>query len=296
MAFYDDGKQTIHYLERGQGEALLLIHGLGCSGADWALQIAALEKKYRVIVPDLPGCGQSPAPCDGYGIASQAGTLWRLLEHLGVASVNLVGFSLGGAVALEMAAAHPDLVPRLALINSLATYRPHTLRKWLETYLAACLVQLLGTPRAASLMARRLFPKGGQRALREHAVKVLSAVPSSNYLSMGFALARWAILDRLHLVRSKVLLVAAEHDFTPLDEKVELAYRLHGSIVVVRGSRHGTPFDSSQITNACLKAFLRDAPLPKQSLWLCDSEAQAKALTLTGSIPDEHASKPLLTE
>jgi pimeloyl-ACP methyl ester carboxylesterase len=214
----------------------------------------------------------------------------------GISKVNLVGFSLGGAVALEMAAAQPQNVPRLALINSLATYRPHTLRKWLETYLAASLVQLIGMPRAAYLMATRLFPQSWQRALREHAAKALAAIPATNYLGMGFALAHWAILDRLHLVRSKVLVVAAENDFTPLQEKIELARQLHGNIVVVRGSRHGTPFDSIQITNACLRAFLRDAALPKEPLWLCDSEMHVKNLTLAGSIAEEHAMSPLLID
>jgi 3-oxoadipate enol-lactonase len=114
MPFFSNEKVSLHYLERGRGEALVLIHGLGCSGADWAFQVAALEKRFRVIVPD-----------------------------------HLIGFSLGGAVALEMAAQRPDSVPRLGLINSLATYRPDDWRKWLEVYVSATLVRLLGMRRAA---------------------------------------------------------------------------------------------------------------------------------------------------
>jgi 3-oxoadipate enol-lactonase len=45
MAFFKNEKYSLHYLERGQGEPLLLIHGLGCSGTDWAFQVAALEKR-----------------------------------------------------------------------------------------------------------------------------------------------------------------------------------------------------------------------------------------------------------
>src|ERR1700730_15918806 len=105
MPFFQDVDSSIHYLQRGQGEALLLIHGLGCTGADWAFQVAALERDYRVIVPDLPGSGHSPAPRDGYDIKGYAAALWRLLDHLNIERVNIVGFSLGGAVALEMASA-----------------------------------------------------------------------------------------------------------------------------------------------------------------------------------------------
>src|SRR5580693_10725447 len=141
MPFFRDDGLSIHYPQRGHGEALVLIHGLGSSGADWAFQVAVLEKRFRVIVPDLPGSGHSPPPRDEYTIAGCATALWSLLDHLGVARTNVIGFSLGGAVALEMAAQRPACVPRLGLINSLATYRPDDWHKWLETNVSALLVR-----------------------------------------------------------------------------------------------------------------------------------------------------------
>jgi pimeloyl-ACP methyl ester carboxylesterase len=296
MPYFHDAGRSLHYLERGRGEAVLLIHGLGCSGADWAFQAAALEGCYRIIVPDLPGSGHSDVPQGGYDIEQFAAGLWRLLDHLGIRRVQIVGFSLGGAVGLEMAASRPRSVGKLALINSLATYRPHTLRKWMETYLAAALVRMVGMPRAALLMAARLFPNSWQRAMREHAAAAIGSVPVSSYLGTGLALARWTILDRLDRLSSQVLLIAAENDFTPLAEKVALAERLQGQIVVVRGSRHGTPFDSVETTNACLTAFLADQPLPPPMQWVRDDAARVQTLSLAGSIADEHAMSPLLLD
>jgi 3-oxoadipate enol-lactonase len=289
MAFFVSDGMSIHYLARGQGEPLLLIHGLGCSGADWAFQVAVLESKFRVIVPDLPGSGHSSAPPKGYDIAEFAATLWKLMDHLRIEKTNIVGFSLGGAVALEMATARPLCVPRLGLINSLATYRPNDWRKWMETYVAAAMVRMIGMPRAAVLMAARLFPKPWQRAMREHAASAIGAVPATSYLGMGLALARWAILDRLGLLQSRVLLIAAENDFTPLAEKRDLAKLLGGQIVVVRGSRHGTPFDSVEATNASLLAWLTDQPLQPQNRWVSDSPTLVQSLSLAGSIAEEHA-------
>src|ERR1700730_4375491 len=101
MAFFVDQEKSLHYLVRGHGEPLVLIHGLGGSGADWAFQVAALEKRFRVIVPDLPGSGHSPPPRDAYAMQWFAATLWSLLDRLGVDRTNIIGFSLGGAVALE---------------------------------------------------------------------------------------------------------------------------------------------------------------------------------------------------
>ncbi|HEX3602775.1 MAG TPA: alpha/beta hydrolase [Steroidobacteraceae bacterium] len=296
MPFFRDDELSIHYLERGRGEPLLLVHGLGCSGADWAFQVAALEHRFRIIVPDLPGSGHSLPPRSEYTIAGFAAALWKLMDHLQIARPNIVGFSLGGAVALEMATLRPACVPRLGLINSLATYRPRDLRKWLETYVSATLVRLLGMPRAACLMAARLFPEPWQRAMREHAANVLGSVPATSYLGTGLALARWAILDRLDRLKSRVLLIAAENDFTPLAEKRELAKKLRAELVVVRGSRHATPFDSVEATNASLLALLTDQPLPPAARWVRDTPTRAQTLSLAGSIAEEHALSPLLLD
>jgi pimeloyl-ACP methyl ester carboxylesterase len=296
MPFFRTDELSIHYLQRGRGEPLVLIHGLGGSGADWAFQVAALEHRFRIIVPDLPGSGHSSPPRSEYTIAGFAGALWKLMDHLKIARPNIVGFSLGGAVALEMATLRPACVPKLALINSLATYQPRDLRKWLETYVAATLVRLVGMPRAACLMAARLFPEPWQHALREHAARVLGSVPANSYLGTGLALARWAILDRLDRLKSRVLLIAAENDFTPLAEKRDLAQRLNAELVIVRGSRHGTPFDSVEATNASLLALLTDQPLPPPTRWERDSPTRAQALSLNGSIAEEHALSPLLLD
>jgi 3-oxoadipate enol-lactonase len=296
MPFFRDDDLSIHYLERGRGEPILLIHGLGSSGADWAFQVAALEHRFRLIIPDLPGSGHSPPPRSGYTIGGFAQALWKLMDHLKIATPSIIGFSLGGAVALEMSTLRPACVPKLALINSLATYQPRDLRKWLETYVAATVVRLLGMPRAACLMAGRLFPEPWQRAMREHAARAMGAMPANTYLGTGLALARWAILDRIDRLKCRILLIAAENDFTPLAEKKELAARLGAELVVVRGSRHGTPFDSVEVTNASLLALLTDQPLPPATGWVRDTPTRAQALTLAGSIAEEHALSPLLLD
>jgi 3-oxoadipate enol-lactonase len=256
--------------------------------------VAALEHRFRLIIPDLPGSGHSSPPRSEYTIGGFANAMWRLMDHLKIPKTNIVGFSLGGAVALEMATLRPSGVPKLGLINSLATYQPRDLRKWLETYVSATLVRMVGMPRAACLMAARLFPEPWQRAMREHAARVMGSVPANSYLGTGFALARWAILDRLDRLACRVLLIAAENDFTPLAEKRELAKRLKAELVVVRGSRHGTPFDSVEATNASLLSLLTDQPLPPRARWVRDTPTHAQALSLAGSIAEEHALSPLL--
>jgi pimeloyl-ACP methyl ester carboxylesterase len=287
MSWFMHEGQPLHYLERGQGEPLLLIHGLGSSGADWAWQVHALEQKFRVIVPDLPCHGHSAAPSGPCSIEGFARAMWALCDHVGADTVNIVGFSLGGAVSLEMSLQRPEKVRRLGLINSLATYKLDHWSKWLEAGLSLILIPLLGMSRAARLAARRLFPMPWQRVLRERAAAAVSAVRPNNYLLAGRALMAWSAVGRLHLVKAKTLVIAAENDFTPLAEKRALARSLGAELVVVRGSRHGTPFDAVGATNAALAAFVDDCPLPAAKRWTCDQ--RVRALRFPGSLADEHA-------
>ena len=282
-------RSCVHYRVRGVGEPVLLIHGLGSSGADWSLQVSALEGGFRLIVPDLPGCGSSERPSGGFAIDSFADSLWSLVDDLDEPAVNIVGFSLGGAVALEMALQRPHAVPRLALINSLATYRIDHWRKWYEARVPAALVRMLGMRNMARLMAGRAFPEPWQQQMRDRAVAVVGAVPAASYLAMATALERWSATDRLDRLRSRILLIAAEHDFTPVAEKRALAARIGASLVVARDSRHGTPFDSIELTNACLLAHLNDLPLPASNTWSRDELANAPAWLLAAGIAEEHA-------
>ena len=77
MAFFEHNEGSIHYLERGRGEPLLLIHGLGSSGADWGLQVPCLERRCRLIVPDLPGSGHSEPLREGYSVEGMAAARTR---------------------------------------------------------------------------------------------------------------------------------------------------------------------------------------------------------------------------
>jgi len=262
--------RSLYYRVRGQGENLLLIHGLGSSGADWEFQVRALERHFCVIVPDLPGSGCSP-PFEGdFSICDCADALWALLDHLQVPLANIAGFSLGGAVALEMALQRPHQVARLALINTLLSYRIDHWRKWLEARVPAVLIRLMGMRCAARLAATRLFPMPWQRVLRDRAAEVISRVTSKVYLGMAKALERWTAVERLDRLQAKTLMIAAEHDFTPLAEKMSMAKVVRADIAIVHGSRHGTPFDSIKATNACLLAWFADRSIRASRRWVCD--------------------------
>ncbi len=102
-----------------------------------------------------------------------ADNLWALLDHLGVKRSNIVGFSLGGAIGLEMSLQRPAAVPRLALINSLSSYVVTDVNKWLEARVPLALISLFGMQWAGRKFAGRLFPHPWQGWMRERAVPSL---------------------------------------------------------------------------------------------------------------------------
>lgn len=281
--------QSLYYLVRGHGDPLLLIHGLGSSGADWAMQVAALEGQFCLVVPDLPGCGHSgilPADCSIAGISK---SLWALMDHLDIDRPNIIGFSLGGAVALEMALQRPNAVPRLALINSLASYRIDHWKKWLEARGSSALVSLFGMKFTGRLFATRMFPHPWQRSIRERAAIIIGAVPARSYLGLMKALENWSATDRLDGLTSCTTMIAAEHDFVPFADTQLLAACLRANLIMIRGSRHGTPFDSVEATNASLLALLTDQLPVAATGWACDEPKYVLPLAFDGSLAEEHA-------
>jgi pimeloyl-ACP methyl ester carboxylesterase len=100
---------SISYDDIGSGNAVLFIHGHLFNRTMWSSQVQSLRWKYRTVAPDLRGYGQSsPGPDPVSTLESLAGDLIRLLDHLSVARVCVVGLSLGGQVAMEFVRAFPD--------------------------------------------------------------------------------------------------------------------------------------------------------------------------------------------
>jgi pimeloyl-ACP methyl ester carboxylesterase len=252
---------SIHYEREGRGPPLLMIHGLGSSGDDWAFQREEFARHFSLLLPDLRGSGRSAKPPGPYSIARFATDLWALLDALGIESTNILGFSLGGAVAQEMALLQPSRVQRLVLCNALANYRTDTPRKWLEACVQVALVHILGLRRTAKLIANRLFPHEDQAPKRQRVIDVVGANPKAAYLATIHALIGWSALERIHAIACPVLILAAEFDYTPLAEKRAEAARFQDAeFVVIEGSRHGTPFDSIAQFNARVVEFLTDEP------------------------------------
>lgn len=108
----------LHYLEAGRGPVVVLLHGGSGGGANWFRLIGPLAARYRVLAPDLPGFGLSPARTASAPLGVQAaGVLQAWLDTIGVERATVVGTSFGGLAGLRLAQRDPARVARLALIT-----------------------------------------------------------------------------------------------------------------------------------------------------------------------------------
>ena len=111
---------TLEYDEAGAGQPVVLLHGHPFNRTMWRPQLRALSHAFRVIAPDLRGYGESPMTPGTVPMATLAGDVWTLLDGLGVKRTALVGLSMGGLVAMEMALAQPERVWALGLTATTA--------------------------------------------------------------------------------------------------------------------------------------------------------------------------------
>lgn len=116
--FMDIDGNRIHYLDKGEGPAIILIHGLSGQVRYFTHSLLErLEKDYRVVIVDRPGFGHSSRKSDDVSdVVRQADIIAQLIKRLGLEKPLVVGHSLGGAVSLAMALHNPDCVGGLALI------------------------------------------------------------------------------------------------------------------------------------------------------------------------------------
>ncbi len=249
----------LHVDEFGTGQPVLMLHGLGSSGADWDRVIPGLAAEpYRLIVPDTRGHGRSDKPDGAYGVALFAADIAALCDAMNLEKLHVVGLSMGGMIAFQLAVTRPDLVRSLTIVNSGPDMVPRTLKMKLALGFRLFLTRTLGPRRLAKWVVKRLFPKPEQKALRAELGDRLGANDPDVYLRSTRGLMGWTVLNRLAEISCPVLILASDRDYTPVAMKRDYAARLQNAqVVVIEDSGHASPADQPQKVIAALIPFLR---------------------------------------
>jgi len=249
----------IHYEAKGQGEVVLLLHGLGSSLLDWEMQVPALAERYTVVTVDLRGHGRSGKPPGPYRIATFAGDVAHLLRRLALGPAHVVGFSMGGMIGFQLAVDAPSLVRSLVVVNSAPAFVPRTLREHLAVLQRLVALRVLGVQGFARKIAAMNFPRPDQQPLRGKVAARLGQNDAAAYLAATKAILGWSVAERIGTIRCPVLVVTGDQDYTPVAAKEAYAARIpRARVAVVADSRHCTPLDQPEAFNRLLLDFLNE--------------------------------------
>jgi pimeloyl-ACP methyl ester carboxylesterase len=273
----------VHHVYGGKGSpAVLFVHGLGSAGyLEWRFNLPVLARSHRVYAPDLPGFGRSDRPVEGYGIPFFARVVEEYIRGRRLKPV-LVGASMGGRVALEVALHNRDVVRKLVLVNSLGVVRPNVhplyslatlprVGEGMMRLMKEALHRL--PPHRIRAYARRFLGVGGDldQVLSESYLASLREIHAGEgypeaYAATVRALASpeafrsdW-LMSRLAESGLEVLLIWGEGDRLLPVARARLAHQRlpRARLEVIEGARHTPQSERPEAFNEVLEDFLID--------------------------------------
>jgi pimeloyl-ACP methyl ester carboxylesterase len=223
---------------------------------------------FRVLAPDARGFGRSTFPQVRLTVPVMAGDMITLLERLQAGPACVVGISMGGAVALQLALDCPQVVRRLVLVNTFARLRPQSPQVWLYFALRFLLVHTLGLATQARAVARRIFPRPDQLDLRDRLIEQILQADPRGYRAAMRALALFDVRARLGGIACPTLVISGERDTTvPVPLQRALAESIpHARQILIPGAGHAViaerPDDFNRILIDFLSAHEGSSTLP----------------------------------
>lgn len=252
---------NLYYEIYGEGEPLLLLHGLGSSSRDWEFQLDFFSRKFRVITVDLRGHGNSEKPPGPYSIPLFAEDTYRLLKELNSSPAHILGISLGGMVAFQMAISFPEVVKSLIIVNSTPELVPKTLKDRFGIWQRLLIVRFMGMRKMGEVLGNRFLPDPEQAELREVFIDHWAENHKPSYLEAMKAIVGWSIFEQLDEIKAPTLVLGAEGDYFPTEDKEAYTKRIpNAKLEIINNTRHALPAEKPEVFNQTLWDFLTGLP------------------------------------
>ncbi len=254
---------NINYEERGQGEPLILIMGLGANGATWELHAQAYEKHFRCILMDNRGAGLSDKPLGPNTTAMMADDTAGLMDALGIEKARVAGISMGGAIAQSLALQHPGKVQRMVLVSTWARCNAYVkivfkhfkkMRAAADTgdFMELLQLWIFAADHTAAHLDVLLQ---GQQEARENPIPM----PQHAFNAQCDACITHDTLDRLDAIKVPTLITVGDTDiFTPFAFSKAIHDRISASeLLVLERTGHAHHWEKLDEFNSKTTAFLQ---------------------------------------
>jgi 3-oxoadipate enol-lactonase len=264
MAIADVNGQQLYYEVHGDGEPLLCVAGLTCDTLVWIPQVQAFSAAYRTVIFDNRDAGQSSMAQSGYDIADMARDALALADHLELDTFHLLGVSMGGAIAQEVALQAPERVRTLTLAVTFPAGGAYARR--LADVWSARVAQVSREQHVDELML--MNHSEGFYDHPEMVEFVRGAMlndphpqPPEAFARQIAACSRHDTRDRLGSLTMPVQLIGGEYDIlVPVWKSKEIAELIPGSkLTILAGAPHALSIERAEEFNALVLDFIRES-------------------------------------
>jgi pimeloyl-ACP methyl ester carboxylesterase len=253
---------NMHYEERGTGEPLILIMGLGADGSAWEDHVKAYEKHFRCILVDNRGTGRSDKPEGPYSTKIMAEDIAGLMKALNIEGAHVSGISMGSAIAQELALMYPEIVKSLILNCSWDQCDNYTTRVF-ETFKS----QIATTDSVTFTRNLQLWiftPEYHNNHIQdllnreEEGLQNPYPMPVNAFQAQCDACISHNTIGRLNKISVPTLVTVGDKDiFTPMHYSERIAKEIAGAeLLIFKGSGHTHHWDSLKEYNAQTLDFL----------------------------------------
>jgi pimeloyl-ACP methyl ester carboxylesterase len=233
------GDYKVRYQTLGEGEPVVLVHGLSGSTLWWRRNIQSLAQQHRVYLVDLPGFGMGRRQRSHF-VLKQAGE-WLLtwMAEIGLQRTHLIGHSMGGYICMWIAAHRPDVVSRLVLVDP--AFKPQVQSVF------GYAMPLLG---AARYLTPRFLPILAYDSLRAGPITLLKATKDLIALDVS---------EEIKLIKGPVLIIWGENDtlVPPSFGHILREELANARLLTLKHAAHVSMFDQPQAFNVAVNTFLR---------------------------------------
>ncbi|HXQ24681.1 MAG TPA: alpha/beta hydrolase [Candidatus Acidoferrales bacterium] len=251
--YFHTGRTTLPDVipDLSRGELLLFVHAAGSNGNTWQRQLSAFAEQHGPLAFDFPGHGRSGGTESLKSIAAYRDFLAKLMAAMQLRPAVLIGRSMGGAIAMELALAHPERVRALVLVATAARFDlPQAM---LDTW------QNVMLGRAQQPFTTEAFsPKTEFAVMREAWMEQVKTDPRVRYFDL-VACNQFDITARLGAIRTPTLIITGRDDgITPIDRAAALHQGIpHSKLVIIDDAGHTVPSEKPAELNAAVTEFLK---------------------------------------